>query len=112
MRYHPVATAQGILHGPPGMILWGRLDVPDIPGVPVELTALYGSGDRVLVAYRTAGGVHQPCTILKVLEQIGVDQPTGFLVKWSVDGDDVAPGNEFLKGGVSDRTVGSVWLLG
>ena len=97
VRHHPVTAAQWILHGPPGVVFWGRLDVPNVPGVPVEFTALYCSGDCILIADRAASGVHEPCTLLEVLEQIGIDQPTSALVKWSIDRDNVAFGDEFLK---------------
>jgi len=97
VRDHPVTTAQGVLYCSPGVISGSRLDVPDVPGVSVELAALYSRGDCVLVADRATSGVHQPCTVLEVLEQAGVDQPTGTLMKWSIDRDDVALGNEFLE---------------
>jgi len=102
VRNHPVATARGVLHGPPGVIAGSRLDIPDIPRVSAELAALYGLGDCVFVADRTTSGVHQPCTLLEVVEELGVDQPTSSLVKWSVDCDNVALGDEFLEDAVSD----------
>ena len=101
VRYHPVTTAQGVLHGPPRVIAGSGLDVPDIPGVSSELAALYGPGDCVSITDRTTSGVHQPCTPLEMLEQLGVDQSTGSLVKWSVDGNNVALGDELLEDAVS-----------
>jgi len=96
VRYHPVTTTQGVLHGSPGVISGSGLDVPDVPRVSIEFTALDGRGDCFFVADRATSGVHQPRTILEVLEQAGVDQPTGTLMQWSVDRDDVALGDEFL----------------
>ena len=104
--YHPVTTAQGVLHGPPWVISGSRLDVPDVPRVSVELAALHSRGDCGFIANRATGGVHQPCTILEMLKQAGVDQPTGTLVKWTVNRNDVALGDEFLMDIVSGRTVG------
>ena len=102
VRYHPVTTTQGVLHSPSWVVAGNRLDVPDIPGVPPELTAPYSSGDCVFITDRATSGVHQPCTPLEMLERLGIDQPTGTLVKWSVDGNDVAPGHEFLEGVMND----------
>ena len=107
VRHHPVTAAQGILHGPPGVILGSGLDIPDVPGVPIELTTLYGCSDCFLVTDRATSGVHQPRAVLEVSEQIGIDQPTGLLVKWGIDRDNVAPGDKFLKDDLSDWTVGS-----
>lgn len=101
VRYHSVTSAQGILHGPPRVIAGGRLDIPNIPGVSVKMTAFNCLCHRVLVADRTASGVHQPGTLLKVAEKLIVDQPTGSLVKRSVDRDNVALGDKFLLGFVS-----------
>ena len=105
VRYHSVTTAQWILHGSPGVITGSRLDIPDIPGVSVELTTLYSLSDCPFVADRATSGVHQPRTLLEMAEQLGVDQPTGGLVKWSVDSDNVAFGDEFLEG-VGERLYG------
>jgi len=97
VRYHSVATAQRVLHSPPWVIARSRLDVPDIPRVPSELTVLYSPGDCIFITDRTTSGVHQPCTPLEMPEQLVVDQPTGTLVERSVDGNDVAPGDKFLE---------------
>lgn len=101
VRYHPVTTTQRVLHSSPGVISGSRLDVPDVPGVPVELTALYSCGYCVLVADRATSGVHQPCTILEMLEEASVDQPTSTLVEWSINRDNVTLRDEFLKDVVS-----------
>ena len=107
VRYHPVTTTQGVLHGPPWVVAGSRLDVPDIPGVPPELAAPYSSGDCVFITDRATSGVHQPCTPLKMLEQLGIDQPTGTLMKRSVNGNNVTLGDEFLGSAMRDWTVGS-----
>lgn len=96
VRYHPITTTQRVLHGPPGMIARSRLDVPDIPGVPVELTGLNGSHYRVLVADRATSSVHQPGALLEMVEQFVVDQPAGGLIKRSIDCDNITLGHEFL----------------
>ena len=56
--YHPVTSAQGVLHGPPGVIRGSGLHIPDIPGVTVELTTLECPGYRALIADRTASSVY------------------------------------------------------
>lgn len=83
------------------------MDVPDIPRVPVESAALNGSGDRVLIADRATGSVYQPCTLFEMAEQLVVDQPTGTLMERSIDRDNIAPRNEFLKGSVGGSGIGS-----
>jgi hypothetical protein len=54
------------------VILGSRLDIPDIPGVSIELATLDGLGDRLLVADRATSGVHEPCALLEVLEKFGI----------------------------------------
>lgn len=54
------------------------------------MTRLDGLGDGVLVADGTTSGVDEPCTLLKVLEKIGVDESTGTFVEGAVDGDEIA----------------------
>ena len=102
VRYHSVAPAQRVLHGPPWMIAGSRLDVPDIPRVSIESTTLNGPRYRVLVADRATSGVHQPGSLFEVSEELVVDQPEGSLVKWSVDRDDITLGDKFLLDTVSD----------
>jgi hypothetical protein len=73
-----------------------RLDIPHVARVAVELTALDGRRDGVRVADGATRGVDEPGTLLEVLEQVGVDEPTGALVQRAVDGDDVALRDELF----------------
>ena len=90
MRDHAVAGAQRVLHRAPRVVLRGRLDIPDITSIAVDLTALDGSSDSVLVADRATRGVDEPCALLEVLEQLLIHEPACPLVQRAVDGDDVA----------------------
>ena len=76
MRGHPIATAQGVLHGPPGVILGCRLDVPDVTSVPIELARLEGLCDVLRLADGATSCVYEPCALLEVLEKVLVDQTT------------------------------------
>ena len=90
MRYHAVSATDRVLHRAPWVVLRGRLDIPDITSIAVDLTALDGSSDSVLVADRATRGVDEPCALLEVLEQLLVHEPARPLVQRAVDGDDVA----------------------
>ena len=74
------------MHGTPRVVLRRWLNVPHIPSVAGDLTALQGSRNRVLVTDGTARGVDEPSTLLEVLEQVFVDKAAGAFVKRRVDG--------------------------
>ena len=97
MGNHAVSAAKGVLHGAPDVILGSGLHIPDITSVATDLTAGESLSDGILVADCTAGSVDEPCTLLEVLEEIGIDESTSAFVQRAVDGDDVALGDEFLE---------------
>lgn len=61
------------------------------------MAGLESSSDGILVTDGTTGSVDEPCTLLEVLKELGVDQAAGTLVKGAVDGDDITLGDEFLE---------------
>jgi hypothetical protein len=61
------------------------------------LTRLDGLGDGVFVADGTTSGVDEPCTLLEVLEKIGVDESTGTFVEGAVDGNEITLRDELLE---------------
>jgi len=73
------------------------LDVPDITCVTGQLTALESLSYGILVADSTTGSVDEPSSLLEVLEELCVDEATSTFVERTVDGDDVALGDELLK---------------
>lgn len=107
MGDHPVTTTEGVLHGPPGVVLGSGLDIPDIAGITPKLTALDSLSDGILVADGTTSGVHEPSVtvlsfwilrvgyshlpraFLEMLEEVSIDEVTGTVVEGSVDGNDV-----------------------
>ena len=97
MGNHAVSTTEGVLHRAPWVVLGSGLHIPHITSVAAELSAGKGSSNSVLVADGTTSGVDEPCTLLEVLEQLGVDQSTGTLVKRAVDSDNIALRDELLE---------------
>jgi len=79
------------------VVLGSRLHVPNITSVATELTAFQSRGNSILVADGTTSGVDEPCTLLEVLEQLGVHQSAGTLVKRAVDGNDIALRDKLLE---------------
>ena len=63
---------------------------PTTKRLAAELSTLQGRGDCVLVADGATSGVDEPCTLLEVREQLGVDKAQGSLVEGAVDSDDIA----------------------
>jgi hypothetical protein len=97
MGNHAVSTAEGVLHRAPDVVLGRGLDVPHITGVAGELAAGDRRSDGVLVTDGATGGVDEPCALLEVLQELGVDESASTLVQGAVDGDDVTLGDELLK---------------
>jgi len=97
VRHHSVSTAERVLDRTPDVVLGRGLHVPDVAGVAGELAARKRGGDVVLVADGTAGGVDEPRALLKVLQELGVDEAARPLVQRAVDGDDVALRHEVLE---------------
>ncbi len=78
--HHAVAASERVLRRAPDVVLRRWLHVPHIARVPGQLPALERLRDRVLVADRAAGGVHEPGAPLEVLEQLGVHEAARALV--------------------------------
>lgn len=94
-------------HGPPWVILGGRLGVPYITSVPSELTRLQSLHHGVCVNDLATGGVNKVAALLEVLEHGLVEEVLCARVKRGVDGDDVTLLDQV--GGVLD--VASIQLL-
>lgn len=90
MRYHTVASTEGVLHRAPYVVFRCWLHVPHVTRVTGELTALQRLSNGILVADGTTGSVDKPGSLLKVLEQLGIYEPTSAFVKRAVDSDNVA----------------------
>lgn len=97
VRHHSVSTAEGVLGRPQDVVLGRGLHVPDVTSVAGELTARERGGDVVFVTDGTARGVDEPCALLEVLQELGVDETASALVQRAVDGNDVALRHEVLK---------------
>lgn len=97
MRDHPIATAERVLHRTPRVVLGRRLDIPYITRISVDLASLDSCSHGLLVTDRTTGGVHEPCALLEVLEQVGIHEPACTLVQGAVHGHDVALGDKLLQ---------------
>jgi hypothetical protein len=97
VRNHSISSTERVLHGAPGVIPRCGLHVPHITRVSVQLSALDGRSDRILVANGTTSSVNEPSALLEVLEQFSVNESAGSLVQRAVDCDDVALGYHFLE---------------
>lgn len=53
------------------------------------MAAGQGTGNSILVANRTTSRVHEPGTLLEVLQEIVVDETLGAFVEWAVDSHDI-----------------------
>lgn len=61
------------------------------------MPGLDGRRDGILVANGAASGVDEPCTLLEVLQEIGVDKSKCTLVEGAVDSYDIALRDEGLE---------------
>lgn len=97
MRDHAIATAERVLHRTPRVVLGRWLDIPYITRIAIDLAGLHSCRDGLLIANRTTSGVHEPCALLEVLEQVGIHEPARTLVQGAVHGHNVALGDEILQ---------------
>ena len=108
--HHTVAASERVLRHAPDVVLRRRLHVPHVARVTGQLPTLERLRDGVLVADRTAGGVHEPGAPLEVLEELRVDEASRTLVQWAVHSDNVALGDELLEVGDPARANGFLCL--
>lgn len=97
MRDHAIATAERVLHRTPRVVLGRRLDIPYITRIAVDLACLDSCSDGLLVTDRTTSGVHEPCALLEVLEQVGIHEPARTLVQGAVHRHNVTLGDKLLQ---------------
>ena len=113
--HHTVAASKRVLRRAPDMVLRRRLHIPHVARVACKLSARECRCDRVLVADRAAGGVHEPGAPLEVLEEIRINEATRAVVQRAVHGDDVALGDELgevLHPACTDGFLRLWWVFG
>ena len=115
MRHHRVTAAHGVLSVAERVVFRCRLWEPNIASVTTEMARLESFGNILLDNDGTACGVDEPracifrlarpttriakvqLTLLHLGDQFLVEQASGLLVQWAVDGDNVALGQHFLQ---------------
>ena len=77
-------------HGPPRMVLWSRLRIPDIAGISSKLSAFKSANNCLTIADQTTRGVHEISAALHLADQHIVKQVERPRMKRRIDRHHVA----------------------
>src|SRR5258708_37565583 len=102
MRRHPI-----VRHGPPRMVLWRRLRIPNVACISGEVAGLKRANDSVALNQLAAGRINEIAAALHMRKHLVVEEVLGRRIKRHLEIDDVNGLHQRL----SIRMVGETKLL-